>query len=242
MATRTHNTLKIASVYGTVDVRDGVPKGYVHVSGERLQPLCRKLKIKFAEALVGFKSSRRFGYSPVLDGVIVSSRSAAKLRTEIAARDARSASRKKPTPEQRAAARERREQRDVEKFAARIREQFPSIPPGEDIQIAEHACEIGSGRVGRSTVADDPVMAAVIAHVRHCHTDYDDLLDEACEHAFDREERESLRWAIRDQVREQILSIIEQWEQPVEECQSTTEVSRSSVNTTEAVDSGDQPP
>jgi hypothetical protein len=208
--------LKIANGYGNVDVRGGVPGGYVHVPGERLQPLCRKLKIKFAPALIDFTGKRRYGYSPVLDGVVVSSRSAPKLLAELEARQQRSSKRKKPTPEQRAVARKRRQQRDIEQFAAEIRFRFPSMPSGEENEIAGHACKIGSGRVGRSSVAEDPVMAAVVAHVRHCHTNYDELLDAIYELAFDREDRDQMRLEARDQVRDQVRAIIHQWEQDKE--------------------------
>lgn len=87
--------------------------------------------------------------------------------------------------------RERRRQREAEKreqidqeyirrFAARIREHFPKCPSGREIAIAEHACLKYSGRVGRSAAAKDlnetAVRLAVMAHVRHTMTDYDELL------------------------------------------------------------------
>jgi hypothetical protein len=210
----TDDTLQIANGYGNVDVRDRLPGGYVHIKGQRLQPLCRKLRIKYAKALVEIKKYRRDRHSPVFDGVVVSSRSADKLLAEIVARQERSTNRRKPTPEQRVAARSRRQQLDVGKFAAMIRQRFPSIPEDEDTEIAEHACEISSGRVGRSNVADDPVMAAVIAHIRHCHTNYEQLLDRPCELDVDPEERAELRREARHQVADQIRVITEKWQQP----------------------------
>jgi hypothetical protein len=165
----TDDTLQIANGYGNVDVRDRLPGGYVHIKGQRLQPLCRKLRIKYAKALVEIKKYRRDRHSPVFD---------------------------------------------VGKFAAMIRQRFPSIPEDEDTEIAEHACEISSGRVGRSNVADDPVMAAVIAHIRHCHTNYEQLLDRPCELDVDPEERAELRREARHQVADQIRVITEKWQQP----------------------------
>ena len=50
--------------------------------------------------------------------------------------------------------------------------------------IAGHAAVRGSGRVGRSAAGralDDAVTLAVIAHVRHRHTDYDALLAKGVE-------------------------------------------------------------
>ncbi len=68
----------------------------------------------------------------------------------------------------------------MERFAARVRELFPGCPPGREMAIAEHACLKYSGRVGRSAAAKDldegAVRLAVIAHVRHAETPYDELL------------------------------------------------------------------
>lgn len=85
--------LKIANQYGNVDIQLGVPKGYEHVHGERLQPLCRKLGIMYAQALIGWGGSRKYP-KPVLDGVIISNRSSARLREAVAEREQRSALRR----------------------------------------------------------------------------------------------------------------------------------------------------
>lgn len=68
----------------------------------------------------------------------------------------------------------------VAQFAGSVRRQYPGMPAETAGMIALHACEKHSGRVGRSAAAKelDPEMItlAVIAHVRHLHTDYDELL------------------------------------------------------------------
>ena len=68
----------------------------------------------------------------------------------------------------------------IAQFAARVRELFPNAPAGREKRIAEHACAKYSGRVGRSAAAkrldDEAVRLAVIAHVRHAETEYDELL------------------------------------------------------------------
>ena len=68
----------------------------------------------------------------------------------------------------------------VAAFAEAIRRQFPGCPADDERTIAAHACEKYSGRVGRSAGAKelDPekVRAAVVAHIRHVHTEYDRLL------------------------------------------------------------------
>jgi hypothetical protein len=57
---------------------------------------------------------------------------------------------------------------------------FPGCPIEEQRAIAEHACEKYSGRIGRSAAAKEllasAVDLAVRAHVRHVHTQYDELL------------------------------------------------------------------
>jgi hypothetical protein len=68
----------------------------------------------------------------------------------------------------------------VEQFRARILGMFPLCPEPAAAEIARHACEKYSGRVGRSASAKslDPetVTLAVRAHIRHVHTEYDSLL------------------------------------------------------------------
>jgi hypothetical protein len=68
----------------------------------------------------------------------------------------------------------------VAAFAARIREIYPGCPPDRPEQIAAHACQKYSGRVGRSAAAkrldEEAIEVAVVAHVRHAETRYDGLL------------------------------------------------------------------
>jgi len=113
-------------------------------------------------------------------------------------------------------ARERRRQREsegraeldrgyVERFSARVRELYPRCPAGEETAIAEHACLKYSGRVGRTASAKsleaEPVRLAVAAHVRHVHTNYDDLLAEGCD-----------RHDARSRVREHVERVLAEWE------------------------------
>ncbi len=77
----------------------------------------------------------------------------------------------------------RREQLDVEyidKFARQILAQYSFCPVDEATAIAEHTCRKYSGRVGRSAAAKafnpEAVELAVVAHVRHRHTNYDEIL------------------------------------------------------------------
>lgn len=112
--------------------------------------------------------------------------------------------------------RERRKQREAEKraeldkqfvkeFAAKIRRQYPRCPSGREKTIAEHACRKYSGRVGRSKAAkefsEEAIRLAVIAHIRHTETNYDELLMKGYD-PFD----------ARQHVSGQVYSKLEQWE------------------------------
>jgi hypothetical protein len=72
------------------------------------------------------------------------------------------------------------DQEFVQKFANKIRELFPRMETGREQGIAEHACLKYSGRIGRSgaakTLDENAVLLAVIAHIRHRETNYDELL------------------------------------------------------------------
>ncbi|NUT43545.1 MAG: DUF2293 domain-containing protein [Thermoactinospora sp.] len=77
----------------------------------------------------------------------------------------------------------RRAEQDVEfqaGMAAEIARLFPGCPPARAQEIAEHAGQRGSGRVGRSAAAraldENAITLAVIASIRHLDTDYDRLL------------------------------------------------------------------
>ena len=83
--------LAIVNEYGNFDLaHNKLPKRYVHISGLRLQPLCRSLGIRYCDAVVAFEQYRSGCYTPIKDGVIVTAASETKLRWAIAAREARS--------------------------------------------------------------------------------------------------------------------------------------------------------
>jgi hypothetical protein len=92
----------------------------------------------------------------------------------------------------------------VARFARRIRELFPNCAPGTEDAIAEHACLRYSGRVGRSAIAkaldEKAVHLAVVAHIRHAKTSYDELLAQG----WDRHEA-------RHQVAHQVQSVLDCW-------------------------------
>ena len=73
--------------------------------------------------------------------------------------------------------REKQDKIYIEEFAKVIRVHYPNCPPNREVEIASHACEKYSGRVGRSASAKEfdkqKVDLAVEAHIRHKETNYD---------------------------------------------------------------------
>ncbi len=96
------------------------------------------------------------------------------------------------------------DQEYVTRFAARLRELFPNCPSGREQVIAEHACQKYSGRVGRSAGAksldEGFIRLAVIAHIRHAETKYDELLSRGMDRSL-----------ARDKVAEEVDKILDYW-------------------------------
>lgn len=110
---------------------------------------------------------------------------------------------------QRAAATLRRERDDtelVESVTIQINRLFPSCPIDDAKQIAEHTAERGSGRVGRSEAGREAdakaVKLAVIAHIRHIHTPYDQMLMKGVP-----------RREARTEIQSTVQAKLRQWEQ-----------------------------
>jgi len=89
--------------------------------------------------------------------------------------------------------------------AAALCAHYPGCPPEEAKEIANWTCRKYSGRVGRSAAAKqfDPqaLKLAVISHIRHVHTRYDDLLM-----------LHGDRQNAREEVRSAIDQVLQQWE------------------------------
>ncbi|KAJ4293547.1 hypothetical protein N0V90_008830 [Kalmusia sp. IMI 367209] len=73
---------------------------------------------------------------------------------------------------------EKRDSALIRAAAAEVNAQFPTIPEHDREKILKHGFEKHSGRVGRTGQVPLPrkVLLAVIAHIRHKHTKYDQLL------------------------------------------------------------------
>ncbi len=104
--------------------------------------------------------------------------------------------------------REKVDQAYVAQFAITIGAQYPGCPEEDSAEIAFHACEKYSGRVGRSAAAKEfdatAIRLAVVAHIRHKFTDYDRLLGQ-----YDDKQR------ARQEVQGKIERILGEWEKPV---------------------------
>ncbi len=105
--------------------------------------------------------------------------------------------------------REREDETLVAEMTALICTQYPGCPPVEARKIAVHTARRGSGRVGRSAAGrqlqNEAIRLAVVAHIRHEHTRYDELL---------------MSGTARDQARRMIASdinaMIRQWREGAE--------------------------
>jgi hypothetical protein len=90
------------------------------------------------------------------------------------------------------------------RMAESIRQMFPGCPPEEARAIAAHTSVRGSGRVGRTAsgrvLEEEALRAAVVAAIRHRHTQYDRLLMKGLR-----------RMDARDAVRDDIDRVLERW-------------------------------
>ncbi len=103
-----------------------------------------------------------------------------------------------------ALARQTEDREFVQSLMEAILRQYPGCPPDEARAVAAHAAERGSGRIGRTATgrALDPraIQLTVLAHIRHEHTKYDELLMHGTE-----------RIDARALVREQIDRVVANW-------------------------------
>lgn len=179
---------------GVLDLRNGapVPQGCVYVRELRLQPLCRKLGIAYAEAQIGLL--RKGGVvKPRTQGVVIWAEDEPALRGALLQRELRRA------PERRREA--EREARKSAQVLMQIRNRFPGMSDEDAAAVVERAWKVGGGAVGRASKAQDPQLLAVIAHIRHKYTDYDALL------FLGRRKREC-----RDLIRARVNEILKAWQ------------------------------
>ena len=178
---------------GTVVV---LPEGFVEVpTGDTFLTRTIKKSTPIVYVHVRWKSKRRYSRFGIIapEAVVLAARKEAERTKE---------ARKKLRETARARSEAREETRRIQ-VEAKMREKFPGMPEDEISEVVEGAFEVGSGRVGRNTSLGDAekINLAVWAHIRHSHTNYDELLKEE---GYDRE-------LARFQLEEEIEAIYGQW-------------------------------
>ena len=92
----------------------------------------------------------------------------------------------------------------VAEFSKAIKQRYPNCPKNRETEIAQHACEKYSGRVGRTANAKqfdkEMIDRAVEAHIRHAETNYDSQFNKG-----------KTKRAIRSDLKIDILSILQKW-------------------------------
>ena len=101
--------------------------------------------------------------------------------------------------------REKQDDRLVKQMVELILNEFPGCPPAEAQEIAAHTAQRGSGRVGRSAAGRklDPqtISLAVVAWIRHQHTEYESLLMYGVQ-----------RQAARQQIHNTLNDVMKRWQ------------------------------
>jgi len=97
------------------------------------------------------------------------------------------------------------DQEYVSSFAKQVRELFPNCPAGREQMIAKHACRKYSDVWGvpwapKAWTKNFLILLAVIAHIRHVETKYDELLSQGMERSL-----------ARIEVEAEIDNVLERW-------------------------------
>jgi hypothetical protein len=171
----------------TVSSSTPTPKGYAFLpKGIRYKTLhCRKLTHDSGKPLY----------------IVVDKKTALGLRAPKYIVAAVHAQANETLPTRRAAT-QKRDAADISKAAASLVVQFPGIPDVEKELVLRHGFRKHSGRVGRTSMLPlaKKVLLAVVAHVRHRHTEYDCLLRNGKE----KDEARKLTW-------KKIESVMRRW-------------------------------
>jgi len=92
----------------------------------------------------------------------------------------------------------------IQDFAKAIRMRYPNCPVNRELEIALHACEKHSGRVGRTANAklfdETMIDLAVEAHIRHTETNYD--------HEFGKGKKKR---EIRQDIKLTVVQVMNRW-------------------------------
>ena len=96
------------------------------------------------------------------------------------------------------------EKKYIAEFSKAIRAMYPNCPKNREVEIATHACEKHSGRVGRTAKAKEfdatMINLAVEAHIRHQETNYDSKFGQG-----------KAKRQIRSEVKQDITVVLRKW-------------------------------
>lgn len=118
--------------------------------------------------------------------------------------------RERATRATRAAHVDRRDRALKTSFGQAIRHEFPHLPPGVLPRVLASSLQKGAGKVGRTAQLGprDKAHKAVRAHIRHCHTDYEQLLRGAPRGG---RAGEKARRAARKKIQSQVNTLAATW-------------------------------
>lgn len=171
------------------DYKSPMPKGYAFLKkGDVYKTgLCRRLSHEAGRTLYIVTAGRK----PI--GI----RAPCSIIKQVFERD-------RNTKEDRRVAVTKRDDATQLEFKKAILKAFPSIPDESMSNILNQALKKRSGRVGRTGTLPlkDKARLAVWAHIRHCHTNYDDLIrNEGVE-----------RDKAREDVRDEVIGVSHKWQ------------------------------
>lgn len=158
--------LAITNSYGNFDmVHCNLPARYSFVSGKRLQPIARKLKIRFVPAVTGFEINKYKDYParPIIGGIIVHRSRTEKILTAIKLRESPEAIAKREAAAKKRAAKTLilAEARQVERQQKANRLGYRL---GSSLESAYQRGELSEDQIE---------LKAFKSHYRHNFTDYD---------------------------------------------------------------------
>ncbi|KAJ6439732.1 ARS binding protein Abp2 [Purpureocillium lavendulum] len=97
---------------------------------------------------------------------------------------------------------EKRDASMEDQFRSAVERVFPKIPTKDLARVVKGAMQKKSGRVGRTgtLMLNEKARLAVAAHIRHCHTAYDEVLDQSKDRA-----------GARKAVHQQVVHLMKEW-------------------------------
>ena len=176
-----------------------IPDDYVEIEpGDAY--VTRQVKLRSAAVYCRMKKSRRRKFSELV-GILAPP----EIVEEVLADAKQTKDLRKARNAVAAVHRSRKEAELNQQRIETLKQMLPGIPEDDAENVVKRAFEVGSGRVGRtsSLTDEEKLRIATLAHIRHCHTDYEAMLDDG----IDREEA-------RECVAGKIQRVYDKWAYP----------------------------